>query len=476
MLTVNSTFFRLAMDERYKDLSLYQLEGNMVDYLLHLSSPFIMHRVRTLRLRPYFMQQLQEAQVAGLLGEGLYNEIIRRLENLLLNFTHLRECHIAWYSNDTHLFHGVATQSLLQKAISSSTRLRKLSLVLSLSKLEGLLTPDVRAATSDLDELEISILSDDGLELPCPPLEQVVVDSLIPFISRSQRHLTVFAFGASVPLDFSLLFHGLTNLPHLRLQHLSLSIPCTAPYLGTPHALSSFLNAHSQSLARLALHGSHIEPSERRRGQARHPDLANWLEPSLLSCDDTNLSPSLEHLTFSTSFLPIGTAISCVRRYAHSPSFTSLDLTGRYMSYQQVKKLFSGTDNGATGTEMVLGVRKLRLGTVSLSPELVDLMAEKLPKLEEVDMWIRDVRPHKNDVPVYDLSCTTTKGLAAMGRVKRQVQVQIDWFRVEMQKRKGIYKNWTGVRHVAVWKFSGKMRIQREYGKMIVECLPLASH
>ncbi|KAL0065555.1 hypothetical protein AAF712_007466 [Marasmius tenuissimus] len=401
------------MDERYKDLSLHQLEGNMVDYLLHLSSPFIMHRVRTLRLRPYFMQQLQEAQVAGLLGEGLYNEIIRRLENLLLNFTHLRECHIAWYSNDTHLFHGVATRNLLQKAISSSTRLRMLSLVLSLSKLEGLLTPDVRAATSDLDELEISILPDDGLELPCPPLEQVVVDSLIPFISRSQRRLIVFAFGASIPLDFSSLFHGLTDLPHLRLQHLSLSIPCVTPHLGTPHALSSFLNAHSQSLTRLALHGSHIETSERRKGQANHPDLANWLESSLLSFDDDANLPSLEHFTFSTSFLPIDTAISCVRRYARSSSFTSLDLTGRYMSYQQVKKLFSGT-------EMVL--RKVRLGTVSLSPELVDLMAEKLPKLEEVDLWIRDVRPHKNDVPVYGLGGTTTKG--GLGRAKRQVQVQ----------------------------------------------------
>ena len=41
MFTVNSTFFRLAMDERYKDLSLYQLEGDMVNYLMHLRSVFI---------------------------------------------------------------------------------------------------------------------------------------------------------------------------------------------------------------------------------------------------------------------------------------------------------------------------------------------------------------------------------------------------------------------------------------------------
>ena len=377
-----------------------------------------MHRVRTLRLRPYFMRQLQEAQGTGLLGDGLYNEILRRLENLLLNFTHLRECHIAWYSTDTHLLHGVPTQNLLQKAILSSTRLQKLSLVLSLPKLKALLTPDIIAATLRLHELEISILPDDGLEMPRSPVEQIVASSLIPLISQNQRYLTTFALGASLPLDLSSLFHALTNSPH-RLQHLSFSIPCIVPYLGTPHALSSFLNAHSKSLTRLALHGSHIDSSERRRGQATDSDLAHWLNSSFLSFNDTDADAnpvSLEHLTFSTSFLPIDAAISCVQRYAQFPSFTSLDLTGRYMSYQQVEKLFQA---GAM-------LKKLRLGTVSLSPELVDLLAEKLPVLEEVDLWIRDVRPHKNDVPVYEMSGASAKRL---GRVKKQVQVQVvSWF------------------------------------------------
>ncbi|KAL0563024.1 hypothetical protein V5O48_019054, partial [Marasmius crinis-equi] len=165
MLALNSIFFHMVMDERYRDLSLFQMEGNMglVDFLVHYSSPFITQRVRTLRLRPYFIRQLLEAREAGLVEDDLYNETIYRLEALLGSFTQLRECHIAWYNSDISC--GGGTENLLRKALTASTRLRKLSLVLSLPKLGALLAPDTTGLELDLEELEISIL---------PPEDDVV--------------------------------------------------------------------------------------------------------------------------------------------------------------------------------------------------------------------------------------------------------------------------------------------------------------
>lgn len=68
-------------------------------------------------------------------------------------------------------------------------------------------------------------------------------------------------------------------------------------------------------------------------------------------------------------------------------------------------------------TEKTSKLSVLCLGPVSLFPELVDLFAETLPTLQQLDLKVKDAVPHKDEIAEYLLSRVTM--------TKRQSPAQI---------------------------------------------------
>ncbi|KAE9403354.1 hypothetical protein BT96DRAFT_917613 [Gymnopus androsaceus JB14] len=98
-------------------------------------------------------------------------------------------------------------------------------------------------------------------------------------------------------------------------------------------------------------------------------------------------------------------------------------------------------------------------GSVSASKlpqELVDLLAEMVPKLEELELRIKDV------VPLYTYPSSR--------KSRSQCREQIDQFSTEMHSR--TYTQWTNLKRVSVWKFNSKMQYQAEYVELFGECVP----
>jgi hypothetical protein len=73
---------------------------------------------------------------------------------------------------------------------------------------------------------------------------------------------------------------------------------------------------------------------------------------------------------------------------------------------------------------------KLRIGLVSLSPQLVDLISTKLPRLFRLELVVKYVLPHAGDPPEFRV----------MTESQDQQSNQIDEFFLEMDDR--IYPHW----------------------------------
>jgi hypothetical protein len=68
-------------------------------------------------------------------------------------------------------------------------------------------------------------------------------------------------------------------------------------------------------------------------------------------------------------------------------------MTGRYHSFEDVGavvKMFSGR-----GLEERL--ETLRLGSLTLTPQLVDLLAREMPQLDRLELLIREICPRNNE-------------------------------------------------------------------------------
>ncbi|ESK84475.1 hypothetical protein Moror_6185 [Moniliophthora roreri MCA 2997] len=440
MMGVNRVFFHQAMDERYQEISLFKLDKNTLDLLAHFSSPFITPRLRKLRIHASFIQELLRMDSTS---------HIAQLEGFLSHVSNLQECHIVW--SDLPLFQEPSTPRIL-RAVSASSNLRKLSLIASLRNLGEMLVPDIRLS---LEDLELSIPYEPDVDITS--LSAIMANHIVPFIHQTSHTLTTFSFESSHAIDFSPLFKELSTFDFPLLRTLSLSVPAMPPYLGDHHSIRSFLKARLDTLTELRLRGLHIESLD-TEGPSRcdRPSSSSSFAVWILACFSEPLpTHNLQTLVILTNFFPPEAVVPCVQRLA-SPSLTGLEITGRHLSFGQVEEILS--------TQTFLG--KLKLGTVTLSPELMDLLAERLPDLGVLDLVIREAVPSKDITPLY--------AGKRMKRMKRQDPGQINEFRNQMRKRH--YDGWTRLKRVGVWRFASKMRLEDLYVKMLEECVPLLGH
>ncbi|KAJ7027854.1 hypothetical protein C8F04DRAFT_71270 [Mycena alexandri] len=473
LYSVNRPWFEIAMNARYRQISFAFLNRAMLRDLARLRDPAVARRVRTLHVHPYFVKEVLErsyeppqptsrphnyplrgkfklaglfrdqkrlarcARTSALLEFGSPADLVRTMVEVISGLPHVTHYHIAW--SGLHSIDNLPTP-FLTAAFRPSVL--QLTLEISLEKTVDLLGHT--AALENLEELDLFLRLDHVV--PPEEYEQILVEHLAPAINRLHKSLQKFSLRLCEPLDISPLFDSLRFMPAL--DCLSLSIPMARPHLGHPSGLGKFLNRHRQSLSHLVLRATELS------GDGLMPaedPLSEWINDALSFVTGP---VKLRTLEASLTLFPIEAAAMCLGRFART--LHSLTLTGRHLPYDRVEELLGAVRRAGAGR-----LHTLRLGGVTLSPELIDLLAEKLPSLKRLELLVRDVVGSEGDLPLY------------YGGTE-QDDSQIGNFFIEMEQRR--YLNW-GLRSIALSRSSFPYRLQyeAEYKELFMGCIPSVS-
>jgi hypothetical protein len=93
----------------------------------------------------------------------------------------------------------------------------------------------------------------------------------------------------------------------------------------------------------------------------------------------------------------------CAQQWADT--LTDLDILGEYLSYEAVQDILHNFVDKRLET--------LKVGVTCLCPELVDMLAEALPGLTKLNLSVRFVASHRQEVPRF------------AGRSRKQIDSQL---------------------------------------------------
>ncbi|KAK7031500.1 polygalacturonase 3 [Favolaschia claudopus] len=478
LYTVNSQWFDIAMNARYNQVSFAFLNRAMLRDLDRLRDPAVARRVRTLHVHPYFVKEIMErtqepspittcrrplpAHHHPLRGKfklarGLFRDrdhrriargtrtsalhefgspadLVQTLVDVISRLPNVTHYHIAWSG-----LHSISDFPVPFLAAAFSPSVLQLTLEISLEKTVDLLSHT--AALENLEELDLFLRLDHTQS--AETYEQILVDHLAPAINRLHSSLQKLSLRLCEPLDISPLFDSLRVLPVL--DCLSLSIPMARPHLGHPSGLGNFLNRHRHSLRHLALRASELS------GDGLMPaedPLSEWINDALSFVTGP---VKLRTLEVSLTLFPVEATAMVLGRFART--LHSLTLTGRHLPWDRVDELL-----GAVRRSGATRLSTLRLGAITLSPELIDLLAEKLPSLRRLELLVRDVVGCEGDLPLYYDG-------------PEQDDNQIGNFLSEMELRR--YPDW-GLRSISLTRSSFPYRLQyaADYRDVFLECIP----
>jgi hypothetical protein len=258
---------------------------------------------------------------------------------------------------------------------SFGSNLRRLTLNAPLGGFETLI-----ATSGHLDALEdlnlrfsTDVATEDTAEDMATMLRFVV-----PFINSLSSTLRSLTILSSAFQDHTPFFHSLGHFP--KLLSFALYIAFNPPLISDPSGLTRFLNDHAETLQHVTLQ-PHISfrsfPSESAK---QH--FSTWM---ISSSSNEMLFTNLRSLTICPatplfSWTDFDVTSIYVRR---SPdTLTSLILGDRYLNYDDVDRLV----RTFTHRPMNAGLKTLHLRTLSLNPQLFDLLSRKLPGLEEFNL------------------------------------------------------------------------------------------
>lgn len=363
-------------------------------------SPLVRNCVRVLRLRPYFIQEL-------LAGTPPNDDLAASLKSCFGFLENLTEYHLAWFELP---FISNAAIDILRAPMLTSLFLQKLSIEASLPKLEILLSFEEKLP--ELKELIISVRRDrmgTGVdsEQTAPQLR-----SLASFLNRNRTTLTRFSFSSSDTLDSTPFFRSLLAFPLL--AELSLSIPTSSPHLGTPSELARWMNRGCSASLQILTLKPHFIDDGHSQWQV---SFGNWM----ISFASHLVLPKLNDLRLPSGFFQPQIISFVVSHFAMFSTLTSLDLTSQSMTFPQVRTIIqtSSSPSLCPSSNTLRHLRILRLGPITLSPELVDLLAEMLPELQELELRVKDVVPCKDEAPVYRSAWTTNTTEGTLTRKTR---------------------------------------------------------
>ncbi|KAG5732883.1 hypothetical protein E4T56_gene1820 [Termitomyces sp. T112] len=430
LMSVNSAFYEMAMECRYRQMSFAFLDSRMLRNVARLKDPVVARRVRVLHVYPVFLKQVIDRARAlprarrslRLRFVALANQLIgakppRRLQTaedivqamleVFAGLPNVTDYHIMWSG-----LQPTAESPVPFLAAVFRSNLRKLALDISLDNIAQLLDPC--SAPHSIEELELVIRVDHAHDDDddddhghhghnahhghTAHTAHILAHHLAPSIVRLRHSLRRLAIQAWEPLDFAPLFHALAHLPLL--AHLTLAIPIESPYIGDPAGLAAFLRRQSLTLRSLSLRATQYSCPKFPPGPV---SFASWLASAL---DDVRI-PHLRTLDISSALFPLAAALVVLS--ALGRTIKHLHLTGSFHEYTHVQRVLATL----SASERMQRLDTLRLGTVRLTPDLVDLLAHELPGLTSLEMLVREVAvdeliyPSQPPImPPADLFCT----------------------------------------------------------------------
>ncbi|KIK61086.1 hypothetical protein GYMLUDRAFT_73504 [Collybiopsis luxurians FD-317 M1] len=490
LMSVNRAFLYAVMAERYKEVSFYQMGEQMMSMVQRLQVPLVRDCVRVLRLRPYFIQELIPGP--ALAGDACGHDsslsyshtqttevpdVLSSIRRTLVSLPGLIEYHLVWF--ELPFLGDIPIDILRAPMIGSGGRhLRKVFLMASLDKLDGLLCAGSSSLVLELPQLEeliISVKRDGGSRAQnlCDTFtngsgtgDSTRFSSLSSFLIHHRTSLRRFSFSSSHALDCSLLFQSLWGYSFPLLNELFLSIPTPTPHLGDPSSLACWMTIrHLPSLKTLSLKPHFVDD-----GAAWEESFQKWVKGFVRARQshlDAGNDSTIQSLKISTGFH----SASIYRLVRHfSRGLTSLDLTGRHMTFLEVANLLESLTLEGHGSRRAAYLHTFCLGPVTLSPELVDMLAEKLPHLRELVLHIQNAVPSRNTTSVYSLPAHDGSGTSSRKMRRIQSPAQVKEFFEVMERR--TYPEWKEMKRVEVWKFNAKLQYQPKFVELLEGCIP----
>ncbi|KAH8810313.1 hypothetical protein DL96DRAFT_534550 [Flagelloscypha sp. PMI_526] len=491
---VNHIFFELAMEQRYRQISLAYLTQSMLKTLLRLQDPEIAKRVKILHLHPHFVRDILEKDAlpivpAATMRNKIYDmaknitdpgslKFLRRKDgacrsrslsfrtskdlmkivlDVLGNLPSLEEYHIMWCGEGLSSINTAPVPFVLT---AFTPTIRKLSLDVSMDKLQSLFCSSSALDLPQLESLDLSVrvdpiweqqLSSDS-ERSLSVTEGDSFEPIMKLIANHRDTLRNLSLSSREPLDWAPLFFSLPCITFL--QTLSLSVPACAPHFGDPSGLSFFLNSHGPTLRSLKLRVTQLSGGGIPVADEEHLD--SWISAALSQVD----LPLLRHLDITSSLIPTNAAVRCIRRFTNS--LHTLAFTGRTLPFSDIERvMFEFDEPGLTGVPRALwSLRCLRLGTVTLSPQLFDLVSSRMPYLERLELLVKEVVPSQGDCAIY-----------YQEPADMQDESQIAQFFDEMEKRS--FPKWN-IKTLGLLRNTAPFRLepQSKYWEILHRCIP----
>jgi hypothetical protein len=369
-----------------------------------------------------------------------FRDLMQVMIEILSSLPNLRDYHCHWS--------GLTSAGDRPTPVISSPfklSLRCIRLEFSLEKFQHMLSCHSQPLPDSVQELDLFIRVEHLLDSDRYDIILLMLAQMISSLHSSLRHLTIQLWE---PFNLSLLFAAISHLPLL--DKLSLSIPMSFPNMGDPAGLIGFLSSHSTTLRSLSIRASELG------GRSLIPNeiqLGEWMDQTFsklrLSC--------ITHLDISLYLVPFESALLCVRRF--SSTLTSLTLTGSHLAYEELEQL------AASFPSYQGKLQYARLGPLTLSPQLMDMLSFKFPEIQKLELIVKSVVPFEGDIPLFLCPLIRSNDGA-----RDQDEGQFARFVEEMSHRR--YPDWS-LRHLDVSSHSySRMMDEDEYRGVFMRCIP----
>ncbi|KAL0572207.1 hypothetical protein V5O48_009762 [Marasmius crinis-equi] len=384
LLGVNSFFFNIAMDVRYKRVDLQTLNQKTTQYLSRLSDPMVGQRVLQLTVSPDFRNygRQKPATVLDRVGNALHyalgrsspsrpEEATKMLIDLLPHLPRVNSFTIDCHSWGEHSSSGIHV--FLQTAWGSfGEKLRKLSLRGHTSAFRTIIQSITKLPA--VDELFIELI-DNPLQLD-PTSSETLLQVVAPFINGLASRLRAFTLWSWGTTDLSQLFSTMDHFPRLTKFNLQTSFPKT--FRQDPSGLGRFLAKHSSTIKYLVLR-LNTAPLAFMETSSEEP-LSEWMVDTFTTWKFRNL----QELHLYPTVLPGGlnALTSCIGQSLET--LQSLVVRDRYLSSEEAVVVVN---------TLPPRLKSLRLNIRVLDIALFDLVATRIAALESLSLYIGTVSP-----------------------------------------------------------------------------------
>ncbi|KAG7451220.1 uncharacterized protein BT62DRAFT_1000467 [Guyanagaster necrorhizus] len=382
LLDVSRIFYEIALNVRYKEIAIEGIDSRTVALdpevakrVLHLS--IVSHGTR--RQLIHDVQKFRFADF-GRRKNLSVERATQLLIDVLTGFTNLNE-----FSID---FWGLPSSYKLVPFLNAawSTFGKQIRTLFLSGHLDALrIIVETSTPMESLESLRIQLtasiypLTDAGNSI-----ESVL--ALRKFINGLSPRLKTLRLWSWASTDVSMLFVGLDHFPLLHRFHIRTAFNKAFP--SDPSGLSRFVQSHASTLydLQLWLHpaGSSVDPS-------MDQPLSEWL---LATVDPIPEFPVLKDLQFYPTHLRGGFDAFLLTIQRSTNTLINLISRDHYLSSQETIRLIDALAYNGPNKTLI----SLRLNMIVFTGDVIDAMAEKLPGLVSLRLYIGDNQESFEDI------------------------------------------------------------------------------